>query len=150
VSAGTTRTVAANIPSSAAARLIGVAFNVAGRKLRDHDVIAHNVGRTSLSVCGLLYTVARPVEEAMTLVDEAVAVERQPITGIETHSGAFQEWDIEVTERHEEPVVAKTTTADEAVVVRKTTKDRQEKVRDEVRETKVDRMPASAMARRGL
>jgi hypothetical protein len=90
-----------------------------------------------------VYAVERPVEESVTLTDETIVVERRPVTGIETHSGAFQERDIEITERHEEPVVAKTTTADEAVVVRKTARQREETVRDQLRETKVDVDPGS-------
>jgi hypothetical protein len=84
------------------------------------------------------YVVERPVEEQVNLVDETVVIERRPAEGVPTHSGAFQERDIETVERHEEAVVGKTTKAAEEVVVRTAKKARTETVRDKVRETKVD------------
>jgi hypothetical protein len=84
------------------------------------------------------YVVERPVEEQVNLVDETVVVERRPADGVSTHSGAFQERDIETIERHEEPVVAKTVRTPEEVVVRKAKREHAETVRDSVRETKVD------------
>jgi stress response protein YsnF len=84
------------------------------------------------------YVVERPVEEAVTLRDERVVIERRP-TGTQVVGSVDmpQERDYEVIERHEEPVVAKRAQTEE-VVVRKETDERTETVRDTVRETKVD------------
>lgn len=84
------------------------------------------------------YVVERPVEQRVDLKDETVIVERRPAQGAQSGTGDFQERDIEVVERHEEPVVAKRTRADEEVVVKKTTQERPETVRDKVRETRVE------------
>jgi hypothetical protein len=85
------------------------------------------------------YVVEHPVEEEVHLKDERVVVERRSASG-ERAAGddQFQERDIEVVERHQEPVVGKKARADEQVVVHKQVKDRVETVRDTVRETKVD------------
>jgi stress response protein YsnF len=86
------------------------------------------------------YVVERPVEEAVTLRDERVIIERRPVAGERTVSDAElpREREFEVIERHEEPVVAKQTRRVEDVVVRKEADERTEVVRDTVRETKVD------------
>jgi stress response protein YsnF len=85
------------------------------------------------------YVVERPVEEQVNLRDERVVVERRPVSG-ERVVGAegIQEHEVEVVERHEEPVVAKKAKAVEEVAVRKEAKKRTETVRDKVRETKVE------------
>jgi stress response protein YsnF len=82
----------------------------------------------------------RPVEAQVHLRDERVVIERRPaaaITAMPLEEG-FKEGDVEVVERHEEPVVAKTTRADEEVVVHTETRNRVETVTDALRETKVD------------
>jgi stress response protein YsnF len=85
------------------------------------------------------YVVERPVEEAVTLRDERVIVERRPASGeVAGGAAAMQERVFEVTERHEEPVVEKRAREAEEVVVRREAKERVETVRDTVRETKVD------------
>jgi stress response protein YsnF len=85
------------------------------------------------------YVVERPIEEPVNLRDERVVVERRPVSGEHAvDPGALQEREVEVVERHEEPVVAKTARATEEVVVRKDTQERTERVRDTVRETKVE------------
>ena len=84
------------------------------------------------------YVVERPVEEAVTLRDERVIIERRPSSAQTVGSVDMpQEREYEVIERHEEPVVAKRARTEE-VVVRKETDERTETVRDTVRETKVD------------
>ncbi|MBX6367420.1 MAG: YsnF/AvaK domain-containing protein [Rhodospirillales bacterium] len=91
------------------------------------------------------YTVERPAEAQVTLRDERVIVERRPASGSDRSGDeAFPDREFEVTERHEEPVVAKKAGATEEVVIRKDVKERTETVGDKVRETKVevDRMAA--------
>ncbi|HEY3910324.1 MAG TPA: YsnF/AvaK domain-containing protein [Stellaceae bacterium] len=86
------------------------------------------------------YVVETPVEQEVTLRDERVIVERRPVSG-EGAIGAVempQEREYEVTERHEEPVVEKRARETEEVVVRREANERTERVRDTVRETKVD------------
>lgn len=86
------------------------------------------------------HVVERPVEAQVQLRDERVTIERRPAattTGAILGSG-FAESDVEVVERHEEPVVAKTTQAGEEVVVHTESQARVETVRDRLRETKVD------------
>lgn len=83
------------------------------------------------------YVVERPVEEQVELRDETVTVERRA-PARPAGEGGFEEKEVEVTERREEPVVAKVVKPGEDVVVRKDAADRVEKVRDTVRETKVD------------
>jgi stress response protein YsnF len=85
------------------------------------------------------YVVERPVEEQVNLRDERVVVERRPVSGERAvDPGALQEREVEVVERHEEPVVAKAARAVEEVVLRKEAQERTERVRDTVRETKVE------------
>jgi hypothetical protein len=85
------------------------------------------------------YVVERPVEEQVQLREERVIIERRPAADAGTTSAEGpQERDIEIVERHEEPVVAKQARAEEEIVVHKEATDRIETVRDKVRETKVD------------
>jgi hypothetical protein len=63
-------------------------------------------------------------------------------------NGGLQDREYEIIERHEEPVVSKEVRADEEVVIHKDVKDRVEKVRDTVRETKVDAGKTSSPNRR--
>jgi uncharacterized protein DUF2382 len=85
------------------------------------------------------YVVETPVEEQVRLRDERVIVERRSASGeVPSGTGAMQEREFEVTERHEEPVVEKRAREIEEVVVRREGNERVETVRDTVRETKVD------------
>jgi stress response protein YsnF len=96
-----------------------------------------------------VYTTERPVEEAVTLRDEKVVVERRPVTGRSDGSApetAPREFD--VVERHEQPVATKKARVDEEVVVHKDVRERQEVVRDKVKETKVDVDKSGSGARR--
>ena len=85
------------------------------------------------------YVIERPVEEHVTLRDERVEIEHRPVSG-SANPGATMppEREIDIVERHEEPVVEKRGRATEEVVVRKEVKERPETVRGTVRETKVD------------
>ena len=85
-----------------------------------------------------VYPVSRPVEESVRLRDERVVVERRPLSGDEVGDARLPPRDVEIIERHEEPVASKRTTATEEVVLRKDVEERTEKVRDTVKETKVD------------
>jgi stress response protein YsnF len=86
-----------------------------------------------------VYPVERPAEEQVNLRDERVEIERRPMTGQRAADESdLQARDVEVVERHEEPVVGKKSRATEEVVVRKDVEDRTETARDTVREMKVD------------
>lgn len=86
------------------------------------------------------YVQERPVEEQVTLHEEHVHVERNPVnraaSGADLNN-AFREQTIEVTERGEEAVVAKQARVVEEVVINKEATDRTETVRDTVRRTDV-------------
>ena len=86
------------------------------------------------------YVVETPVEREVTLRDERVIVERRPITGdyVVGTTDIPQEREIEIIERHEEPVVEKQARNVEEIVVHKEATERTETVRDTVRETRVD------------
>jgi len=90
----------------------------------------------------------RPVEEQVTLHDERVTVDRHPVDRAANAAdlNAFQEGTIEVTERHEEPVVSKTARVVEEVVVGKEAQDRTETVRETVRRKDVEVEGAQGMA----
>jgi stress response protein YsnF len=84
--------------------------------------------------------VERPVEEHIRLREEHVHVERQavdrPLSGDERN--AFQDRDIELTERSEVPVVNKEARVVEEVKISKEVNERDEVVRDTVRNTEID------------
>ena len=85
------------------------------------------------------YVIETPVERDVTLRDERVIVEHRPVTGeAGLRAEVPQEREFEVVERHEEPVVEKRARNVEEVVVRRDVGERTEKVRDTVRETRVD------------
>ncbi len=85
------------------------------------------------------YVVETPVERDVTLRDERVIVEHRPVTGeAGLRAEVPQEREFEVVERHEEPVVEKRARNVEEVVVRRDVDERTEKVRDTVRQTRVD------------
>jgi stress response protein YsnF len=87
------------------------------------------------------YTVETPVERDVTLRDERIVIERRPVVD-QTEAARLaaetpQNREYEVIERHEEPVVEKRRDVEE-VIVHKEAEDRTERVRDTVRETRVD------------
>jgi len=87
------------------------------------------------------YTVETPVEREVTLRDERVVIEHRPVSDQAAAARVASEMpkdrDYEIIERHEEPVVEKRREVEE-VVVHKEAEDRTERVRDTVRETRVD------------
>lgn len=95
-----------------------------------------------------VYMTERPVEETVTLRDEKVVVERRPVSGRVGASPDAAPREFDVVERHERPVVNKTARVDEEVVVHKEVREREEVVRDKVKETKVDLDKSGSGARR--
>ena len=85
-----------------------------------------------------VYPVERQVREQIDLRDETVVIERRPIAGSATVKSVLEARELEIIERHEEPLVAKTAHAVEEVVVRKDVRDRTETVESTIRETKVE------------
>ena len=87
------------------------------------------------------YTIETPVERDVTLRDERVVIERSPASDQAAVGRAGpempQDREYEVIERHEEPMVERRQSTEE-VVVRKEADERTERVRDTVRETKID------------
>lgn len=81
-----------------------------------------------------------PVEESVSLREERVHVERRPADRPVTDADvrAIKEGDIEVTERSEEAVVAKSARVVEEVVINKEVVERDKTVRDSVRRTEVE------------
>jgi len=85
------------------------------------------------------YVVEKPVQEQVTLTDERVRVERQPVNRPATSADRLmQDRTIEATERREEAVVSKDAKVKEEVRLHKATDRRTETVRDTVRNTKVE------------
>lgn len=84
--------------------------------------------------------VERPVEEHIRLREENVYVERNPVNRRldETDGSAFQDRDIELTEKSEIPVVNKEARVVEEIRIGKEVSERDETIRDTVRETEVD------------
>ena len=84
--------------------------------------------------------VERPVEEHVRLREEHVHVERQPVNRPVSSEDAskMQDRDIELTERSEVPVVNKEARVVEEVKVSKDVTERDETIRDTVRNTEID------------
>jgi uncharacterized protein (TIGR02271 family) len=82
----------------------------------------------------------QPVEEKLSLREEKVRVERQPVDRPATEADlrAGQEQVIEVDEYAEEPVVSKQARVSEEVRVNKEARERSETVRDTARRTEVN------------
>ena len=87
--------------------------------------------------------VAKPVEESVRLREERVRVTRnlvnRPATAADLN--AFQEGEITLTEHAEVPVVAKTANVVEEISVGKDVSEREETIRETVRNTEVDVEP---------
>lgn len=92
-----------------------------------------------------------PVEEQVRLRDEHVTVERRPVDrpANPNDPNAFREQTIEVTERHEEPVVQKQARVVEEVVIGKEVDEHTETTRDTVRRTDVEVENAGTTGRTG-
>lgn len=84
--------------------------------------------------------VERPVEESVRLREERVHVERTPVDRDATDAdfSNFKEKDIEMVERAEVPVVNKQARVVEEVRLNKEVNEREETIRDTVRNTEVD------------
>jgi stress response protein YsnF len=84
--------------------------------------------------------VERPVEETLRLREEHVHVERNPVNRplSDADRTAFQEQNIELTERAEVPVVNKEARVVEEIRISKDVDERTETIRDTVRSTEVD------------
>jgi uncharacterized protein (TIGR02271 family) len=80
-----------------------------------------------------------PVQQAVTLREENVTVQRRPVDRVVDNSpGAFQEGTIEITTQAEIPIISKEAHVVEEVIVGKNVTERQEIIRDTVRRTEVD------------
>lgn len=86
------------------------------------------------------YVTERPVEEDVRLREERVTIERNPVDrpADEGDLNAFREQTIEMTERHEEPVVSKQARVVEEVVIGKDVTEHTETVEGTVRRTDVE------------
>ncbi len=84
--------------------------------------------------------IEKPVEENVRLREEHVRVDRQDVNRAVTDSDstAFQDQDIELTERSEIPVINKEARVVEEIKISKDVTERNETVRDTVRNTEVD------------
>ena len=84
--------------------------------------------------------VERPIEESIRLREENVYVERNPVDRpiSDSDNAAFQDRDIELTERAEVPVVNKEARVVEEIRVGKEVTEHNETIRDTVRDTEVD------------
>ena len=101
-----------------------------------------NVGKRQVDRGGVrvrAYTVETPVQEAVTLREEHVEVERRPVgERVADAESLFQERDIELTQTAEEAVVGKTARVVEEVSLTKAVGQRTETVQDTVRHTEVE------------
>jgi hypothetical protein len=90
------------------------------------------------------YVVEEPFDEEVSLSDERLVVEERAATTGET--GELSEREYEFHERHEHPIVEKTTQADKELAVRKEASQRTEHVRGTVRKMKAQVEKESAGA----
>ena len=94
-------------------------------------------GRGSVRVRS--YVTERPVEEQVTLTNETVRVERRPVDRpVAAGDLAFQDKQLEATERREEAVVSKEARVTEEISLRKDVDTRTETVRDTVRKQEIE------------
>ena len=85
------------------------------------------------------YVTEVPVEQQVVLHDEAVGIERVPVSdGRSLSEAAFTDRTIEMTETAEEAVVGKTAHVYEEVALRKQVSERAETVRDTLRREDVE------------
>ena len=101
-----------------------------------------NVGKREVETGGARITsrlVEREVQKDVTLKEEHVTVERTPVDRPITDADqAFQETEIEMTEHAEIPVVSKEARVVEEISLNKETTERDETIRDTVRNTEID------------
>jgi stress response protein YsnF len=84
--------------------------------------------------------IERPVERSLRLREEHVSIDRTPTNrpASESDFNTFREGEIEVRERSEVPIVNKEARVVEEINLRKDVREREETVRETVRETEVD------------
>ncbi len=84
--------------------------------------------------------VSKPVEESVRLREERVTLQRNPVNRVATAAdlNAFKEGEISLTEHAEVPVVNKEARVVEEISVGKQVNEREEVIRDTVRNTEVD------------
>jgi uncharacterized protein (TIGR02271 family) len=95
------------------------------------------------------FVVETPVEEQVSLRDEAVALERHPVTDSRpVGTGDFTDKVLEMTEMREQAVVSKTARVVEEVNLRKDVTDRVETVKDTLRrdEVEIEKVPGEKTA----
>ena len=101
-----------------------------------------NVGKRQVERGGVrvrAYAVETPVQQAVTLREEHVEIERRAVGGrVADPEDLFQERDVELTETAEEAVVTKTARVVEEVTLDKSVGERTETVRDTLRHTRVE------------
>jgi len=115
-----------------------------GRDTSDNtiEVVKENfeVGKRTVQTGGIRVRsriVETPVEETVRLREENVNVERVPVDRMAT-GAAFSEKEIEMTETSEVPVVNKEARVVEEITVSKDVEERDETIRDTIKETEVD------------
>ena len=101
------------------------------------------VGKREVTTGGVRVSsriVERPVEEHLRLRSEHVEVERRPVNrpATEAEMNTFKDSTVEMVEHAEEAVVNKEARVKEEITLRKEVDQRDETIRDTVRETKVD------------
>lgn len=84
--------------------------------------------------------VSKPIEESVRLREERVTLQRNPVNRVATAADltAFQEGEISLTEHAEVPVVSKEARVVEEISVGKDVTEREETIRDTVRNIEVD------------
>ncbi|HBY99454.1 MAG TPA: hypothetical protein DEP84_36870 [Chloroflexi bacterium] len=98
------------------------------------------------------YVTEKPVEERVRRRDEDVDVSRRRVDRPASEADladAFQEETIEVSETHEEPVVAKKGRVTEEVIIDKDVSERTQTVCDTVRDTEVEVEPLGSQQMQG-
>ncbi len=116
-------------------------------KVMKEDLV---VGKREVEAGGVRVTshvVETPVQEQVKLHEERVTVERRPVNERVAGTEAFRDQTIEARATAEEAVVGKDVRVVEEIGIKKEAADRVEKVRDTVRETKVDVQDTAATVR---
>ena len=119
-------------------------FYSGGANATKVPVIEENlqVGKREVETGGARITsrlVERPVEETLNLREEHVNVERTPVNRPVTDADqAFQPSEIELTEHAEVPVISKEARVVEEVSLSKDVEEKEETIRDTVRNTEID------------
>ena len=140
VAAGMSQHLLANVETGSGELAVGTLARLArALRLRMEDLVTDEdeLGRVRVRS----YVVERPVEEQVSLHEERVTIERQPVNRPLTEAdrvAAFGERTIEATASAEEAVVGKDVRVVEEIGIRKEAADRVQTVRDTVRRTEVE------------